>query len=90
MPFSLVIDEETSWGEQVRVSKTSVCNNWGPVAGDLQYFADKSGRARGAISGTNLELDTLWEFATPGPAEIVYDPRHKRSPLRLIASTFTS
>jgi hypothetical protein len=84
MPFSLVIDEETSWGEQVRVSKTSVCNNWGPVAGDLQYFADKSGRARGAISGTNLELDTLWEFATPGPAEIVYDPAHKRSPLRLI------
>jgi len=84
MPFSLVIDEETSWGEQVRVSKTSVCNNWGPVAGDLQYFADKSGRARGAISGTNLELDTLWEFATPGPAEIVYDPAHKRSPLRMI------
>jgi hypothetical protein len=84
MPFSLVIDEETSWGEQVRVSKTSVANSWGPVAGDLQYFADKTGRARGAISGTNLDLELIREFATPGAVEITYDADHKRSPLRLI------
>jgi ATP-dependent RNA helicase HrpA len=84
MPFSLVIDEETSWGEEVRVSKTSVCGNWGPVAGDLMYFSDKNGRARGSISGTQLETDLLWEFATPGDAELVYDPRHKRHPLRIV------
>ncbi|HEX8244929.1 MAG TPA: hypothetical protein VF541_15580, partial [Longimicrobium sp.] len=84
MPFSLVIDEETSWGEEVRVSKTSVCGNWGPVAGDLMYFSDKNGRARGSISGTQLETDLLWEFATPGDAEIVYDPAHKRNPLRIV------
>jgi hypothetical protein len=86
MPFSLVIDEETSWGEEVRVSKTSVCSGYGAVAGDLMYFADKSGRARGAISGTQLEVDLLWEFAQPGEATVVYDARHKRQPLRLIRS----
>jgi hypothetical protein len=86
MPFSLVIDEETSWGEEVRVSKTSMCGNWGPVAGDLMYFSDKNGRARGSISGTQLETDLLWEFASPGEAELVYDPRHKRHPLRIVRS----
>lgn len=84
MPFSLVIDEETSWGEEARVSKTSVCSSGGPIAGDLQYFADKNGRARGAISGTQLDMDLLWEFATPGDAQVVYDPHHKRQPLRVV------
>ncbi len=44
MPFDLVIDEETSWGEEVRVSQTSVCGRWGAVTGDLRYFADRTGR----------------------------------------------
>src|SRR5437762_2204014 len=34
MPFTLVIDEETASGEEARVSKTSVCGNWGAIAGD--------------------------------------------------------
>jgi hypothetical protein len=84
MPFSLVIDEETSWGEEVRVSKTSVCGNWGPVAGDLMYFADKNGRTRGSISGTQLDMDLIWEFAQVVDSRVVYDPAHKRNPLRLI------
>ena len=33
MPFDLVIDEETSWGEEVRVSQTSVCGELGPGGG---------------------------------------------------------
>ncbi|HEU4560343.1 MAG TPA: helicase-related protein [Longimicrobium sp.] len=84
MPFSLVIDEETSWGEEVRVSKTSVCGNWGPVAGELMYFADKNGRTRGSISGTQLDMDLLWEHAQVVDSRVVYDPTHKRNPLRLI------
>ena len=83
MPFSLVIDEETSWGEQVSVSKTSVCGAWGPVAGEIVYFADKSGRARGSISGTQLPMELVWEYAQAGEAEPIYDPGHRRAPLRL-------
>ena len=84
MPFSLVIDQETSWGEEVHVSKTSVCGSWGAIAGDLQYFADKSGRARGSISGTQLEHELIWEHAEAGGREVRYDPSHRRSPLRLV------
>ncbi len=83
MPFALVIDQETSWGEEVHVSKTSVCSGWGAVAGDLVYFADKSGRARGSISGTQLEYELIWRYAAPGEPEVRYDPAHRRSPLRL-------
>jgi ATP-dependent helicase HrpA len=83
MPFALVIDQETSWGEEVHVSKTSVCSGWGAVAGDLVYFADKSGRARGSISGTQLEYELIWQYASPGEAEPLYDAAHRRSPLRL-------
>ncbi|HYJ79219.1 MAG TPA: hypothetical protein VEW03_06445, partial [Longimicrobiaceae bacterium] len=84
MPFSLVIDQETAWGEEVFVSKTSVCGTWGAVAGDLLYFADKSGRVRGSISGTQLEHELIWEYAAPGPPEVRYDPAHRRTPLRLV------
>ncbi|HET6764663.1 MAG TPA: hypothetical protein VFH27_13355 [Longimicrobiaceae bacterium] len=83
MPFSMVIDEETSWGEEVRVSKTSVCGSWGAVAGNINFFADRFGRARGSIDGTTLPYDLLWEFAEPGPPELVYDPEQRRHPLRL-------
>jgi ATP-dependent helicase HrpA len=83
MPFDLVIDEETSWGEEVRVSQTSVCGRWGVVTGDLRYFADRSGRARGSIEGTQLPYDMIWEEARVEEGEITYDPGHKRAPLRL-------
>jgi hypothetical protein len=83
MPFSLVIDEETSLGEEVHVSKTSVCGSWGALAGEIQYFADKFGRARGSISGTQLPNDLIWEFAAPGAPELRYDASHRRFPLRL-------
>src|SRR5690606_8986973 len=81
-PFDLVIDEETAWGEQVRVSQTSVCGRWGAVMGDLRYFSDRFGRARGSIEGTQLPYELLWEFAEGGEDELVYDPEHRRTPLR--------
>ncbi|HWK89600.1 MAG TPA: hypothetical protein VNP72_06375, partial [Longimicrobium sp.] len=83
MPFDLVIDEETSWGEEVNVSKTSVCGTWGAVAGEIVYFADRFGRARGSISGTQLPHEVVWEHATTGEVEVIYDPTHRRAPLRL-------
>jgi ATP-dependent helicase HrpA len=83
MPFGLVLDEETSWGEQVRVSQTSVCGSWGPIVGDLRYFSDRFGRARGSIEGTQIPYDLIWEHATVEEGELVYDPGHRRAPLRL-------
>jgi ATP-dependent helicase HrpA len=83
MPFDLVIDEETSWGEEVRVSQTSVCGRWGVVVGDLRYFSDRTGRARGSIEGTQLPYELIWEHAEVAGGELEYDPAQKRSPLRL-------
>ena len=83
MPFSLVMDGETSWGEEVSASKTSMVSGHGVIAGEIVYFADKSGRTRGSISGTQLPYEMAWEFAQAGEAEIVYEPEHRRAPLRL-------
>jgi hypothetical protein len=83
MPFDLVIDEETSWGEEVRVSQTSVCGSWGPITGDLRYFSDRFGRTRGSIEGTQLPFDLIWRNAEVTEGELVYDPGQRRAPLRL-------
>ena len=81
MPFTLVIDEQTAWGEEARVSKTSVCGSWGAITGDLRYFADKFGNPRASIEGTQLPSDVVREFATTADPEVVYDAEHRRSPL---------
>ncbi len=81
MPFSLVIDEETSWGEQVRVSQTSVCGNWGAIVGDLRYFSDRFGRTRGAIEGTQIPWDLLWKHAKVEEGQVILDPSKRRAPL---------
>ncbi len=81
MPFDLVIDEETSRGEPVRVSRGSVCGAWGGVAGDIRYFADRFGVPRAAIEGTQLPYDLIRSYARPGRPDVTYDPRHKRLPL---------
>ena len=83
MPFDLVMDGETSWGEEVRPSRSSVCGNWGAIAGELRYFSDRSGRARGAIEGTQIPHDLIWKHAEAGEAEVRYHPEHPRAPLRL-------
>jgi hypothetical protein len=54
MPFDLVIDEHTADGTEARVSKTSVAGSWGAIAGDLRYFADRSGIPRAGIKRTQI------------------------------------
>jgi hypothetical protein len=83
MPFDLVIDEQTSWGEEARVSKTSVCGSWGAIAGELRYFADKFGRPRASIEGTQLPMDLVRRFATGDDAALEYDAERRKAPLVL-------
>ena len=83
MPFDLVIDEQTADGGEARVSKTSVCGSWGPIAGDLRYFADRSGVPRAAIEGTQVPMELIRRYATRGSVEVIYDPRRKHGPLVL-------
>jgi hypothetical protein len=83
MPFDLVIDEETASGEEARVSKTSVCGSWGPIAGTLRYFADRFGVARAGIEGTQIPPALVRKNATRGARELVYDPHRKHSPIAL-------
>jgi len=77
MPFDLVVDEQTAWGESARVGKTSVCGSWGAVAGTLRFFADRMGIPRASIEGTQLTPALLRRFAKYGESAIAYDP-HKR------------
>jgi hypothetical protein len=81
MPFDLVIDEMTADGEEARVSKTSVAGSWGAIAGELRYFADRSGVPRAAIEGTQIPLGLIRKYATRGEAEIVFDADRRRAPL---------
>jgi hypothetical protein len=83
MPFDLVIDEETADGQEARVSKTSVCGSWGPIAGELRYFADRFGVPRASIDGTQIPIEVVRRYATRGAADVVYDPRRKQSALAL-------
>ena len=83
MPFDLVIDEQTADGGEARVSKTSVCGSWGPIAGDLRYFADRSGIPRAAIEGTQVPMELIRRYATRSGVEVIYDPRRKHGPLVL-------
>jgi ATP-dependent helicase HrpA len=83
MPFDLVIDEHTPDGTEARVSKTSVCGSWGAIAGDLRYFADRSGIPRAAIEGTQIPMELIRRNATRGKDELVYDARRKHGPLAL-------
>lgn len=83
MPFDLVIDEHTADGTEARVSKTSVASSWAAIAGDLRYFADRSGIPRAAIEGTQIPMELIRRYATRGKVEVVYDPRRKHGPLML-------
>jgi ATP-dependent helicase HrpA len=83
MPFDLVIDEQTAWGEEARVSKTSVCGSWGAIAGELRYFADRFGNPRASIEGTQLPMDVIRRYATGDEATLVYDAERRKAPLVL-------
>jgi hypothetical protein len=83
MPFTLVVDERTATGDDARVSKTSVCGSWGPITGELRYFADKQGNPRASIEGTQVPYDLLRQYATVTEGELVYNADSRRSPLVL-------
>jgi len=83
MPLDLVIDEETAWGGQARVSKTSVCGSWGAVAGTLRYFAGRGGEPRAGIEGTQIPMDLIRRYAVRSRPELVYDPQRKHDQLVL-------
>jgi ATP-dependent helicase HrpA len=83
MPFALVIDEEAANGDEVRVSKTSVCGSWGAVAGDIRYFADKMGVPRASIEGTQVPMAMIRRYAQESEPELDFDADAKRSPLVL-------
>jgi ATP-dependent helicase HrpA len=83
MPFDLVIDEQTAWGEEARVSKTSVCGSWGAIAGELRYFADRFGNPRASIEGTQLPMDVIRRYATGDEATLLYDGERRKAPLVL-------
>jgi ATP-dependent helicase HrpA len=83
MPFDLVIDGETSWGEEVGVAPSSVCDRWGAITGSLRYFSDRYGRTRGSIEGTEIPFKLIWENAETGLGELTYNPSYPRAPLRL-------
>jgi ATP-dependent helicase HrpA len=83
MPFELVIDEETRTGQSARVSKTSVCGSWGPIAGELRYFADRMGVPRASIEGTQIPPDLIRRHARRAEPELSFDASRKSSPLAL-------
>jgi len=70
MPFDLVLDERTADGQEARVSRTSMAGDWGAVAGNLRFFADRFGVPRAGIEGTTLSYDLIRRYARRGPAEI--------------------
>jgi hypothetical protein len=82
-PFDLVIDETTADGHEARVSKTSVAGTWGAISGNLRYFADAYGNPRAAIEGTNVPMTLIKRYATSSGQTLVYDARHKQSPLAM-------
>ncbi|HTE45094.1 MAG TPA: DEAD/DEAH box helicase, partial [Gemmatimonadaceae bacterium] len=84
LPFALVIDEQTASGDSARVSKTSVCGSWGPITGELRYFADKFGNPRASIEGTQIPYELLRLFATVTEGELVYNADSERAPLALL------
>ncbi|MFN8580891.1 MAG: DEAD/DEAH box helicase, partial [Gemmatimonadaceae bacterium] len=81
MPFALVIDETTVDGDEARVSKTSVCGSWGPIAGTIRYFSDRFGVPRASIEGTQVPMAMIRRHAHTGEGEIVYDASRKRPAL---------
>jgi hypothetical protein len=83
MPFDLVIDEETAWGESARVSKTSVAGTWGAIAGSLRFFADRQGIPRASIEGTQVAYDSIRRYARRSEPELRYDARRRSAPLSL-------
>lgn len=84
MPFDLVIDEATADGQEARVSRTSVCGNWGAIAGNLRFFADRFGVPRAGIEGTQIPEHLIRKYARRGKSTVVFERRRKREGLHAV------
>jgi hypothetical protein len=87
MPFDLVIDEQTADGRPAFVSRGSLCQPNGAVAGTLRYFSDKRGGWRAAIEGTQIPMDILRRHATRSGWEYSYHQWQPQAPLVLHRTT---
>ena len=87
MPFDLVIDGQTADGSPAKVSRGSVCNRWGAVAGTIRYFADRSGTLRAAIEGTNLSLALIQRHARRSSPTVEYRRTHRVGELYTVYTT---
>jgi hypothetical protein len=75
-PLDVALDGSLATGEPVRVSKGSMCSEWGAITGTVRYFADRFGVPRAAIEGTNVPLELVRRYARSGtPAVSVRDGR---------------
>lgn len=83
MPFDLVINGETADGQEVRVSKSSVCGSWGAIAGQIRHFADRYGIPRASIEGTQIPMSLVRRYATASAPELAYDASGRRDALVL-------
>ncbi len=84
MPLDLVIDGETSYGDRVKLSMSSVCSAHSAVAGRLSYFADRYGTPRAAIEGTSIPHSLIQQYSSRGEAEIELRNRRGRPRLSLV------
>jgi hypothetical protein len=83
MPFDLVINGETADGQEVRVSKSSVCGSWGAIAGQIRHFADRYGVPRASIEGTQIPMSLVRRYAVTSAPELAYDASGRRDALVL-------
>jgi hypothetical protein len=87
MPFDFVVEGETSSGDRVRLSSSSVCPSHGAIAGTLRYFADRFGVPRGAIEGTSIPFELIKRYAERGAPKVEFREGRKRVGLYVVRTT---
>ncbi len=87
-PFDLALNNMTSDHQEVRISKTSVAQDWGAVAGNLRYFADRQGVARASIEGTTIPLELVQKYSSWGPPTVVLNHHRQRQTLSVSRRRF--
>ena len=84
MPFDLVIDGATADGREARVSRTSVCGQWGAVAGTLRYFAGRFGDPRASIEGTEIAEAVVRRYARRSAPTVTFERQRRREGLMVV------
>ncbi len=87
-PFDLIIDGHLADGREAEVGRTSVCGSWGAVAGTLRYFADRFGRPRASLEGTEIPEPVIRRNARRSPPTVAFE-RHRRREGLVVVRTVT-